>query len=291
MPSKIQVLKKQDKIGAEQLNPILISARNRIESSIIKYTNKKNFGTAALVRDNLYKEIKNTYVSLNGSLEKWEASRVKSVAREWRKLAIDDLPKGSYNQTWNQFSKKYVNDMVQRVGPTNAPKLAAVRSSLGGMLDNDIRLLRSSVVSTIREASLTGMTGPQTSRAMRDKILATKPDWQFVDKSGRKWDTNKYFKMVNKTIAANTARNSYVDTMTEAGFDLAMISAHGDSCDTCQSWNGKIISVTGNTPGYPTLDSAYGDGMFHPSCACTLETLLPSELEIEKEKAEAEETE
>lgn len=289
MPERIQLLKRQEQIGQKEIAPILLKARDRIESTIVKYTNKKNFGTAALVRDNLYKEIKNTYIKLNSDVQKWEESRITSIARDWRKLAIDDLPKGTYDQTWGQFSKKYLKDMIERVGPANAPKLAAVSASLGGMMDSDIRLLRSSVVETIREASLTGMTGPQTSRAMRDRILAQKKDWQFIDKSGRKWDTNKYFKMVNKTISANTARNAYVDTMTEAGFDLARIEAHGDSCEICQRWANRIISVTGNTNGYPTLDEAYGDGYGHPNCSCYLSTVLPSELEKEKAQKEEEE--
>ena len=282
--SRIAILTKAETVGAVQMRKILLKARDRMERTIIKHAMKKNFGTSALVRDQMYLALKADYVGLNGSLQVWESTRIKSVARQWRKLAINDLPSGTYDQTWAKFSRKYVNDMVTRIGPVNAPRLAAVNSQLGGMLVNDVRMLRGAVVDTLREASLTGMNAGQITRTMRDKVLQTKPEWQFIDKGGKRWDTNKYFKMVNKTIHTNTARASYIDTITEAGYDLATIdgSIAGD-CEACKKWVGRTVSVTGNDSNYPSLDEAYGDGVFHPNCVHYVSVILPGDEKKEED--------
>lgn len=54
--------------------------------------------------------------------------------------------------------------------------------------------------------------------------------------------------------------------MKNAGFDLVQISI-GGSGDPCSNWEGSILSITGETPGYPTVDEAQGSGdIFHPRC-------------------------
>ena len=68
--------------------------------------------------------------------------------------------------------------------------------------------------------------------------------------------------MLNQTISANTARSAYEDTVTEAGYDLAKLDAHGDSCPHCTKWAGKVISITGATKGYPTQETLIADGVF-----------------------------
>ena len=58
MPERIQVIKKAERIGALQMTPILLKARDRMERVIIKAAQKSNFGTSALVRDQMYKTLK-----------------------------------------------------------------------------------------------------------------------------------------------------------------------------------------------------------------------------------------
>lgn len=36
--------------------------------------------------------------------------------------------------------------------------------------------------------------------------------------------------------------------------------------EVCERWRGKVVSLTGATPGVPTLEDAIQDGMFHPRC-------------------------
>ena len=276
---RLSYLKKDAAVGEREIKSVLVKSRNKLELTILKFAKKKNFVSAAFVRDQLYVEIGKQYGVLNNKVSDWQRERTKSISRQWRKFAIEDLPKGSYSQTWGQFSKKYVDEMFARVSSPNAAKLAATNARLGGMMAEDIRYLRNSVIETRRLGALTGMTGPQMQRSMRDAVLKESPNWQFVDSAGKKWKTNNYFKMLNNTISANVARSSYSDTAVEAGHDLVRIETHGaNSCESCKRWSGRILSLTGNTEGYPTQAEAIGDGAFHPNCACYFSVVLPTEL-------------
>jgi hypothetical protein len=79
-----------------------------------------------------------------------------------------------------------------------------------------------------------------------------------------------------------------VKQLLELGYDLAAISdgrglwfwIYPD--DPSDRWRGKIISLTGETPGYPTYAEAVADGMFHSGCTNNLTVVVI----VEKEKAE-----
>jgi len=62
--------------------------------------------------------------------------------------------------------------------------------------------------------------------------------------------------------------------MVENDFDLVQVSAHG-GCDLCAPWEGAILSISGDTPGYPTVDEAEASGLFHPNCKHAINTLIP----------------
>ena len=52
----------------------------------------------------------------------------------------------------------------------------------------------------------------------------------------------------------------------EHGEDLIQVSAHNSQCPYCSAWEGKILSLTGTTKGYPTVGDAMMDGLFHEGC-------------------------
>jgi hypothetical protein len=220
------------------------------------------------MRDTLYANIMSEYARLGKNLDDWLKSQVREVAREWRKLGIADLPSGDITQTWAQFDRKYVQDYIERVSPTNSQGLAAMNSMAGGMGAEDVRNLQTMVIETQRLGSLTGMTAQQINKELRSKLLDYSPAFEFLDKNGRKWNTRSYVSMVNRTATARVARDSYADTVTQAGYDLAQIlgGVVEDSHPGCIKWNGRIVSLTGATKGYPTLADAEADGLHHPNC-------------------------
>lgn len=96
-----------------------------------------------------------------------------------------------------------------------------------------------------------------------DLILAT---LSFQDRAGRSWDAERYFTMLGTNSLDVAQREAYVGGMIAGGHDLVRISSHGAK-DRCSRWEGKIISLTGATEGYPTYQETRASGdIWHPNC-------------------------
>ena len=127
----------------------------------------------------------------------------------------------------------------------------------------------------IGRASALMATGTITSREAVQSALdqfANRGIGSFVDRAGRTWDMATYAEMAALTAIERATIAGYVDTMREYGFDLAQISSHHGACPLCEAWEGVVVSVSGETRGYPTLDEAEGAGCFHPRCLHTIST-------------------
>lgn len=91
-----------------------------------------------------------------------------------------------------------------------------------------------------------------------------------IDRSGRKWNLQTYVDMVVKTKTQQAHVEGIRHQSFITGFDLAIISNHGAD-DECGLWENVIISVNGQTKGFPTYDQARSSKqIFHPNCEHTL---------------------
>lgn len=97
----------------------------------------------------------------------------------------------------------------------------------------------------------------------------------FVDKSGRKWNLASYAEMCARTTAAHAALNGHIQRQVELGRDLMKVSSIGATCPICAKWQGVVLSITGKTPDYKTIEQAKADGLFHPNCKHTLVMHIP----------------
>jgi len=88
------------------------------------------------------------------------------------------------------------------------------------------------------------------------------------DRSGKAWQLDVYAKMLGRTKQMQAHNTAVGMRMVEHGFDLAIISGHGSTCPSCGEWEGRIISLTGATKGYPTLEDVEGNSghIFGPNC-------------------------
>lgn len=290
------ILTRQINTGAGNVRRILLKAKGETEAKIIKHATSGNLAASAALRDNLYADLERSYKALGGDIDRWATSQATSVAKDWHRLAIADLPRKARRLDWQTFSKRYLDDIVARVHPANKTKLAAVNAALGGMLQGDIAHLRTQTVAVRRLAAATGMTARETRKEMLARVTTERPGWKFIDKTGRQWEPENYFKMLNQTISANVARETYIETAADAGHDLLTIEGGitAESMrypdDPCPDWAGAIISSTGATPGYPTLADAESAGMFHPRCRHYLAVVLekvPGELEDAHKRQQA----
>lgn len=111
-------------------------------------------------------------------------------------------------------------------------------------------------------------TWKQAASLLREK-LAEKGVTGFVDAAGKEWNLKTYAEMVARTTTREAMIEGTANRLLEHGHDLAeIIGGSGkNTCEKCAAWVGKTVSLTGATPGYPTLADARADGMFHANCS------------------------
>jgi len=90
-----------------------------------------------------------------------------------------------------------------------------------------------------------------------------------VDKAGRNWSPENYADMLVKTKLTEARNNGLMNSLLQVGQDLVEVSAHGAK-DACAEWEGRILSITGRSKLYPSVQDANNGGLFHPRCKHTL---------------------
>jgi len=278
--------------GKAELKKIVSDRRAVIRGLILSATSEPNFVSSSTARNKLYADLRSQYKQLNSDIDSWTMKNGTAAAKEARKFAILDLPSGTKVGTFGQFSEKHLDDIIGAINPSTVDKQVAINAKIGGMYDRDIQIFRQTVSSTIAQGAVEGLTNPEMSAIMQ-KAVKDAGNLIFVDRAGRKWSADAYFGMLNRTLHASVARESYNATATDAGFDLAQIEGGitagslENPSDPCSRWAGKIISLTGATKGYPTYQDAVSDGMFHPNCVHFTRVVLPSEIPDAKKEQTA----
>ena len=108
----------------------------------------------------------------------------------------------------------------------------------------------------------------------------------FIDKRGRSWNMASYTDMLCRTSSMQIFHQAKTNEYLAHGEDLVIVTSHTPTCAKCAPWNGRILSLTGETPGFPTMDEARAAGLFHPNCRHTYGLYIQEEeLNIEEKHA------
>lgn len=98
----------------------------------------------------------------------------------------------------------------------------------------------------------------------------------FTDKRGAKWTLERYINMATTTIMTSTNRQSFFAKSLEWGNDLVKV-VHLNltpECDLCRPFTNKVLSISGKTKGYMTVDEASQSGhLFSYNCDHTVSSL------------------
>lgn len=128
-------------------------------------------------------------------------------------------------------------------------------------------------------------TWKQTARRFREQ-LAERGVTGFKDRTGRMWNMRTYTEMHARTVCMEAHLQGTANRLVEQGHDLVKVSTHLGACEKCQPWQGKILSITGKTEGYPTLEEAKAAGLFHPNCRHAYGLFIDLDREIEELESE-----
>lgn len=117
-------------------------------------------------------------------------------------------------------------------------------------------------------------TRVQASQKMLNEF-AEKGITSFVDKAGRNWDLSSYAEMCARTVSSHAALQGHIDRQIEVGEDLVKVSSIGTTCPICARWQGVVLSISGNSAKYHSVEEAKASGLFHPNCKHTLVMHIP----------------
>jgi hypothetical protein len=134
-------------------------------------------------------------------------------------------------------------------------------------------------LAAIRETLVEGLLGgerPNTATAVRNMRAALEADNALVEvagrglkvatPSGRKWDPEKYARMLGRTATSDARRVAQRARYLQNGVDVVVVSSTGSNHDVCIAWEGRQLSLTGATKGIPTVADARAAGLWHPNC-------------------------
>lgn len=121
----------------------------------------------------------------------------------------------------------------------------------------------------IRETVGVGQTLGEATPAIADevkKVIKETGAVGLVDKSGKSWKLDTYAKMLSREMLARASRTAIATVGQEHGLDVYQISRHGAK-DACRFHEGTIFSMSGDTPGMPSLEEIESSGeIFHVGC-------------------------
>ena len=124
---------------------------------------------------------------------------------------------------------------------------------------------RQAGLSALQETTVLGGTRVDATRRMVEALIDD-GIYAVQYRDGSVHALGDYGEMVARTTSREVQNTAVENRMAELGEDLVKISTHSGACPLCQPWEGKVLSLSGKTGGYPTLDEAKAAGLFHPRC-------------------------
>ena len=88
----------------------------------------------------------------------------------------------------------------------------------------------------------------------------------FIDAANRAWSLDSYAEMAVRAGTMNAAVEGHLDTLQENDQDLVIVSEDGSPCPECEPYEGEVLSISGDSEGYDTVDDAEAAGLMHPGC-------------------------
>lgn len=249
------------------LYQIYIHARMRIETQLERFMadRRSSFTGPRLVK--LMEEIQEVFPEFEEQYRETYEHALSYMAKKNYQQVLYDM--GLDEPVYGKLDKSLYENMRDDA-------FTHIAGATRNMEKEIVSNLRKMSAQVMREAALTGETRAAVSRRLAfanqygsGSIFqrpGNKATFVFRDAANREWKTDAYFKMLGRTLLHNNSRETYIAACAKEGNDIVTVSVSGNSCDHCRQWENHLLSISGKTPGLPTLQSAMSSGLFHPNC-------------------------
>lgn len=243
-------------------NEYLIKLYSKAENDLLREINR------ALLKGNQTAYLQTMLKNTKAILEDLE-----SGSRKWCEKAIPDYYLEGAQLGVDMLEDAGKADLITGFGAIHQQAAQVLAEAAFGRFDDVNKVIGRRVNDIYRTMAMEKIRGnvigyeswQKTARNYRN-ALADEGITGFTDKSGRKWNMRAYSEMVARTTGMEAKNQGTANRLLENGEDLVKISTHAGACEKCKPWEGKILSLSGQTEGYKTLDDAKRAGLFHPRC-------------------------
>lgn len=213
--------------------------------------------------------------ALGIDVDKWARHEIPQYYLDGANIAQQDLRalgvEISKNKNFAVINKEAIIALTDEVAQAFAQSISAISRNARQVLSD---ALKQQLNFIIAQGKLEGQARKTISNAvaqqLKDQGLSA-----LQDKAGRNWTFENYSRMLVRTKAVEARNQGLANRALTSGYDLVQVSNHRTDHPACAAWEGRILSLTGNTPGYPTLQQAIESGLFHPNCEHAINILVP----------------
>lgn len=173
---------------------------------------------------------------------------------------------------FNSIHQEAITALVSDTSRAFGETLTGVKRHLDVLLGKYVR-------EQITQKMAEGMMGGKALNEVKKGIKSTIAEQGIVtlkDKGGKSWSLDRYSEMLFRTKTVEARNRGLINRMVEYDYDLVQVSDHAGECQMCSPWEGRILSISGKTKGYPTVAEAESVGLFHPNCRHAINTIIPS---------------
>jgi len=240
------------------LRKLYKSATERIIKTVTSVTNFERDRRAAVLA-----QVDDILGELDEKTQAWFREEVEDYYKRYGKDSVEALKADGFpvKAEFTQIDSEAIDAMADEIVQYQREAYSGIKREVSRILNN---AAREQTTSIIAEGKILG----ETRRDIADRVAGKLKDGltALVDKGGRRWSFEAYSDMLTRTKLVEASNNGLKNRLAQSGYDLVQVSEHATSCPLCEPWQGKILSISGNHPDYPTDEEAKADNLWHPNC-------------------------
>lgn len=195
-----------------------------------------------------------------------------------RELKYQGADVGS-KTSFNRIHQDAIKSLVSETQDAFAVSMQGVAKDAKYVLG---KAVRDQITARLLEGKITGKVRREIQKNIINDLKESGLT-ALIDKGGRRWSLEAYTNMLISTKGTEARNRGTANRLAELGYDLVLVTTHNTSHRECAVWEGKILSLTGETSGYPTVAEATDLGLFHPNCKHAINAFVPELNENYKE--------
>ena len=256
-PTEVQLNEK----NIQKLMDTLKRAYKEAEDEILNATSYGVYQRRAIQTN-----IKKILTNLGEDVQTWLDEEIPNYYRAGASDAVEQLQFVGADiavaKNFNLINKEAIAALVDDASRSFGDALTTLNRSANGILS---RAAKEEITQRLAIGRIVGANRQDVVKRVK-AVLREDGISALVDKSGRRWELDTYADMLVRTKAVEARNRGLANRMVENGYDLVQVSNHSSKHQECAVWEGKILSLTGQTKGYSTVADAEAAGLFHPNC-------------------------